>query len=670
MRSTAGLNVVKDTHPGYRADIDGLRAIAVLSVLAFHLAPMRLTGGFVGVDIFFVISGFLISSQIFSELGKSKFSYISFYIRRIRRIFPALIAMFLFVLAAGWFLLLPVEYVQLGKHVVGGALYVSNFVLWSEAGYFDVASHNKPLLHLWSLGIEEQFYIVWPLMLAAMWRLGVCRLRWIVALALASFVICWWLAVYEPTAAFFLPFARFWQLMAGAILALILFQDNSAGAQTVSPGRLKLAQVLQIESVKHFCSVVGVVLVVGSILFVDSQSLFPWLRALLPTLGSAMVIAAGPTAFLNRYLLSRRICVLVGLISYPLYLWHWPLLSFLEIVQPPGSERIYKLVAAGAAIVLASATYYFIEKPIRTPPQARVRWLVAGSIVCVFAGMAVVMTSGFSAARGPWGIHGAPGRPETADMQTEVCAHEFGSLFHPELIRSRDFCIKSKAGVDDALVLGDSHANRLFLGLRNVDKEHSYLNLGRGTCIPFLGYDGAWWDTNEPLICQDTMASLLRSDVIKTVKTVFVHGFFVRAFDGTMKMTGAGDLLEQARSTLQLLSATGVRTVLVLDVPVLPFEPSTCIARPALKRFVRQPCEFPAADWDTQRDKIVMQLQTAVAGLPGVIIFDPASVLCDEQICHAERDERLLYIDQHHLSQFGADLVARALLNSIAPKSQ
>jgi peptidoglycan/LPS O-acetylase OafA/YrhL len=310
MRTLSDINVVQATHSGYRADIDGLRAVAVLAVIAYHLNPKRLTGGFVGVDVFFVISGYLITSILLSELQRDKFSYLQFYVRRIRRLFPALLVVMGTVLVAGWCLLLPNELAQLGKHVVAGMLFVSNLVLWSEAGYFDVASAHKPLLHLWSLGVEEQFYIVSPIVLAGSWRLGWCRIRWLIAGLLCSLAICWVLSVGDASAAFYMPFARFWQPMVGVLLALFVFRNK-----VIFGGSALL---------RHGSSAAGAALIAGSVVLLDSQSACPWMRAALPTVGAALLIASGPQAVVNRYILSRKPFVLVGLISYPLYLWHWP----------------------------------------------------------------------------------------------------------------------------------------------------------------------------------------------------------------------------------------------------------------------------------------------------------------------------------------------------------
>ncbi len=207
------------THPRYRADIDGLRAIAVLAVIGFHAFPDRFPGGFIGVDIFFVISGFLISTIIFESLERGRFSFSEFYGRRIRRIFPALVLVLAATYAFGWFHLLAMEYKQLGRHIAGGAGFLSNFVLWDEAGYFDTAAETKPLLHLWSLGIEEQFYVCWPLLLWLAWKMKWGFLRITLALGVISFALNIDAAYSNVVAAFYAPQTRFWELMAGALLA-------------------------------------------------------------------------------------------------------------------------------------------------------------------------------------------------------------------------------------------------------------------------------------------------------------------------------------------------------------------------------------------------------------------------------------------------------------------
>lgn len=648
--------------PAYRPDIDGLRAIAVLAVVAFHVSPTILTGGFVGVDVFFVISGFLISSILIRGLQNGTFSYTDFYIRRIRRIFPALIIVFGFTLLAGWLLLLPNEYSELGKHVTAGSLFVSNFTLWSEAGYFDTESAKKPLLHLWSLGIEEQFYIAWPLLLALIWRLDGGRLRGVVAGAGASLVLCWLLARNDPTAAFYLPFARFWQLLVGALLALAAVRY--AAAPQPARGRAEAAGSARTSNVAaNALSFVGLALVSLAIVGVDSQSAFPWLRAVVPTLGTAMIIVAGPHTYINKFVLSHKALVFVGLISYPLYLWHWPLLSMLTIIVPPPGTGIYKIAAVIAAFGLATATYLFVEKPVRKPPYVRVRWLVLGSAACLLAGVVVVATAGFAEQRGPWNLRVLPERPQKSELQTQACADGYGAAFQPQLIVERDFCIKGGSGADDVVVVGDSHANRLFFGLQEVDSTRSYLNLGRSTCLPLLGFDGSW--RGEELVCPRTNRRLLEQAAASGAELIVLHAYFVRAYEGR-ELESTGSIGAQARETLEFLSRSGIETIVVSDVPVMPFHPSTCVERPAIKEYVRTPCSVPAATWNRRVAETNAALRAAAAGLDNVSFFDPSSALCNAQACSAVRDGELLYMDAHHLSSAGAALVAAELLETRA----
>jgi peptidoglycan/LPS O-acetylase OafA/YrhL len=221
-------------HPGYRSDIDGLRAIAVLSVVGFHAFPSHIKGGFVGVDIFFVISGFLISTIIYGSLERGSFSFVEFYSRRIKRIFPALLLVLFTVLAAGWILLLPDEYKQLGKHVAGGAGFIANFVLWNESGYFDNAAETKPLLHLWSLGIEEQYYIVWPLFLWVIWKTRLNLLFLTIVATLASFAFNVSQISSDPVGTFYSPLTRFWELFVGSVLAWVtLHQPTESQVQNL-----------------------------------------------------------------------------------------------------------------------------------------------------------------------------------------------------------------------------------------------------------------------------------------------------------------------------------------------------------------------------------------------------------------------------------------------------
>ncbi|QWF69409.1 acyltransferase [Methylomonas paludis] len=367
------------THPKYRPDIDGLRAVAVLMVVAYHAFPTLFKGGFIGVDIFYVISGFLISTIIFENLKNATFSFAEFYRRRIKRIFPVLLLVILSCLVAGWYLLLVDEFQLLGKHVAAGIAYISNLVLWQESGYFDTASDQKPLLHLWSLGIEEQFYILWPFLLWLSWRNKLNLLLISVLTAGLSFGLNILMMHLNPVAAFYAPYCRFWELLTGSLWA---YHSNFSNKATFQ--HLKLFN-------RHLRSISGLVLLALGFLLINREQAFPGWWALLPTLGTVLCISAGPKVLINRYILANPVMVWFGLISYPLYLWHWPVLVFLRIVNPSGFVHSTRIIAVAIAILLAWLSYKFLEKPIRSSKSStNIVWvLIFLSIIELTAGLAI-----------------------------------------------------------------------------------------------------------------------------------------------------------------------------------------------------------------------------------------------------------------------------------------
>jgi peptidoglycan/LPS O-acetylase OafA/YrhL len=375
---TAPINTTTLAH-NYRPDIDGLRAVAVLSVVIFHAFPDEawLPGGFVGVDVFFVISGYLISKILFSEIEQHRFSLASFYGRRIRRIFPALAVCLAAVLAYGFVVLMPSQLAQLGKQVFFGASFLSNFALWSESGYFDSAATSKPLLHLWSLGIEEQFYILWPPVLWIAFKLKAAIGRLILGLLVASFAVNIALSLTDTSSDFYLPVSRFWELLAGAALACRPDINLKAG-------------------LKHVISLAGMAAILMSARLFASEMRFPGWLALLPVAGSVAVILAGSNAVVNKTILSNRVAVFIGLISYPLYLWHWPLIAFSYVIRgkPPTSFMAFGIVIA--SLLLAWATYRFIERPVRFSSDRLRRTHIVAACVAVLGacGLAVWVTGG------------------------------------------------------------------------------------------------------------------------------------------------------------------------------------------------------------------------------------------------------------------------------------
>jgi peptidoglycan/LPS O-acetylase OafA/YrhL len=361
----------------YRPDIDGLRAFAILSVVLYHAFPSFMRGGFIGVDVFFVISGYLIAEIIFKELDSDKFSFINFYQRRVKRIFPALILVLITCYAVGWFTLMATEFKMLGKHLVGGIGFIQNIVLYREAGYFDTSSELKPLLHLWSLGVEEQFYILFPIAAWAFWRSRVPVLPIIIVLALASFGAGVLKLTTNPSAAFYMPQYRFWEILLGSILAYCAV-DHSYYSKVQSS-----------VPCRNLCSLLGAVLLVLSVVIIDKHKAFPGSWAVLPVFGSVLMILAGPQAWLNKQVLASRLMVWIGLISYPLYLWHWVVITYIRIIGANELSILSGIFAVSISVALAYFTYKFVELPFRkvqiSVPKVAILLAIGSTVAAVGA---------------------------------------------------------------------------------------------------------------------------------------------------------------------------------------------------------------------------------------------------------------------------------------------
>lgn len=375
----------------------------MLSVVLYHAFPTGLTGGFIGVDVFFVISGYLITSHIFISLDEGRFSFANFFGRRIRRIFPALILVMAVSLIFGWFALLVEEFQQLGKHVASGAAFIVNFILVGESGYFDAAADTKPMLHLWSLAVEEQFYIVWPLVLWLAWRLRINLLAITLLVAAASFYFNLRYVATNPTGVFFWPYGRFWELLSGSALAWLMLYKRDALDRAKARVHAVIGRMIPLGMpaartalVDNAMGLGGLCLLIYGFVGITSDVPFPSAWALVPVCGAILIIAAGSAAWSNRLFMMNPVAVWFGLISYPLYLWHWPLLSFIQIVEngePP--HRDARIAAVVLAIGLALLTVKFVERPLRFG-RGNVRLKIAGlagAMVCVgLAGLVISRT--------------------------------------------------------------------------------------------------------------------------------------------------------------------------------------------------------------------------------------------------------------------------------------
>lgn len=348
------INSPPAAHIAYRPDIDGLRAFAVLSVVIYHAFPSFLTGGFIGVDIFFVISGYLIATIIFKSLAENKFSFLDFYARRVNRIFPALILVLTTCYVVGWFTLISSDFKLLGKHLAGGIGFVQNLVLYKEEGYFDAASESKVLLHLWSLGVEEQFYLLFPVAMWILWRWKKAVLPIIIITAVTLLFADVYVLTISLSAGFYMPQYRFWEILTGSIAAYCAIFYWSY-----------FEKINGSAFCRNLLSISGASCLILSLLFISRRTIFPGYAALLPVSGALFIIIAGSKSWLNKNVLSSRMMVWIGLISYPLYLWHWVVITYIRLVQAEQITFTKGLVAIFVSVLFAFLTYKFLELPLR-----------------------------------------------------------------------------------------------------------------------------------------------------------------------------------------------------------------------------------------------------------------------------------------------------------------
>lgn len=573
---------------------------------------------------------------MFKALQAGNFSFLDFYARRVKRIFPALIVVLGASFAFAWFVLFNDELKQLGNHLLRAAAFLSNFILWHESGYFDNAAETKPLLHLWSLGIEEQFYIVWPLIVWVLWRLKAWRWQLMCALAAASFVWNVYQSQHDLTHDFYSPLTRFWELLCGALLAyrtvVIAASDKTAQLRTA----------------------LGAALLVVAIVWIDADKRFPGAWALLPVMGAVLVISGDGQTWVGKTLFANRFSVWLGTISYPLYLWHWPVFSYARIVEGGTPSVEFRFVALCASVVLAWLTFQWAEKPIRFGWQFRYK---TGALVL---GMLAIGALGYSANK----THGFPERNimkdqkvfNAGDIDHDVFHNYYGKHFFTcaDPVIQKDAgnwkgvvrCFQSHAtGPVTVLLLGDSHSEHLFLG---IAEQLPHINVGfygKGA-LPFLSKD------EFKLIFE----SILHNP---DIKKVVISAMWASRMHEISKNESLASELSQ---TVQALQNSGKKIYISDDIPKFSFDPQRCKFQRPLMQSTK--CDEPRQNLDNQRAKYLADLQKVVRLNPDVEWIEISSLVCSGETCSMARDGQLLYRDNNHLnipgSQFvGAGIVAR-----------
>lgn len=640
--------VANTDHLAYRRDIDGLRAIAVLSVLGFHAFPQWMKGGFIGVDVFFVISGFLITNILYKNLQTERFSLLDFYSRRVRRIFPALILVLSCCFIFGWFSLLADEFALLGKHIASGAAFVSNLVLWQESGYFDVAAETKPLLHLWSLGIEEQFYIFWPLILWLSWHQKINLLKVTLYLLFLSFALNIWLHTDSRIADFYSPLTRAWELLAGGALALY------RPKQPPPPFGRALTKN------KNFLSVLGLALLIAGFLFINKERHFPGYWAILPTAGALLLLYSGEQSPINKYLLSNCLFVWFGLISFPLYLWHWPLLSFARIFSVGDDpSRLVRIGALVLSIVLAWLTKNIVEQPLRFGPQAKTKSLSL-AVLMLFVGVLGYLT---------YAKDGFPARLKNLPSSIEVVKLEIPTGFKSVFVDGWPFYQKNSDKKQTSLFIGDSNALHLsprIDELINRDPQgtnSAIFSIAVG-CLPMPATN--YSDASRG--CSALMPRSLKfAESHPDIQKVILSGNWYEHLTGnghyfedgltrypiSTNSTGYKLALDALGRYIKTLQRSGKEVYFVLNIPIGPeLNPKHLIQRSLL--------DFPDV-LSTREGGLSYQTLMSrygqiradlidMAKKNNAILIDPEKSLCTKDLCPSvDRSGAPIYLDSTHL---------------------
>lgn len=638
-------------------DIDGLRAIAVLAVICFHAWPEALSGGFSGVDVFFVISGYLISSLIISDLKSHKFKFLDFYSRRIVRIFPSLLVVLLACFVGGWFILLANEYRLLGKHIAAGAGFVSNFVYLAESGYFDKTAATKPLLHLWSLGIEEQFYIFWPLLLWIVWKARIGFMRFISVLAAASFVLNIYKVRTQGEFAFYSPETRFWELLLGSILA----------HYEIYKGEL-LHQIR--VSYAHLLSIMGAALILTGFYKITNEGSYPGYQALLPTLGALFLILGGPEGWINQKVLSHRFLVFVGLMSYPLYLWHWPLMAAAHILK--SWDRETRIEAVYASFFLAWLTYVLVEKPIRFGKVSRLKpgilallMLLMGALGYLCMKMEGFKGYGFRTMDKVEYLNYFENSPPnwTYSKSTlsekyrfdcgfwDVKQFESGRTTKIPLQAISQDCYKRLSNKRHVLLIwGDSHAQQLYHGLvNNLPQDWQVLMVASSSCPPDI------WVTEDSAVdyCQ-------RSNwfALKTIREVRPDAVIAAQFEGQ-------DPEKMQALATGLISAGAKKVVIAGPTPYWEISLPSIVARDFWQNTPERSFVGIRKDILLKNTRLIQVVKDA----KDFVYADLVGFFCNRSGCLVrigpDKKEGIVDWDEHHLTPLASDYLAKNYLTRL-----
>lgn len=659
LRSSEAETLPLSTSYNYRADIDGLRALAIIPVIGFHAGWSAFGGGFVGVDVFFVISGFLISSMLLDELQESgRINVVKFYAKRARRLFPALALVMLATLLLGSLFLLPFgEQQDLAKSSLATSLFVSNIFFWMQSGYFDGPSELKPLLNMWSLSVEEQFYWVWPFLLVGLWqcarKFGVVAhqrrtvvMKALVVIAAASFGSCVWLTFKSQPTAFYMMPARSWEFALGG---LVIFAPPLSDLRS----RQWLPSVLGLA---------GMGMIVMPVVTLSYATPFPGVAAAIPALGTALLIYSGASeGSLTRRLLSMRAFVTFGLLSYSWYLWHWPLLAISRAYTYGSHDLVRDSFLVAAALLLSLLTYRFVENPIRHSKSGIFSTtrgaLVSGMgllIVVIACSLALGIYAKFIATSSGQQAALLAAMEDSVELTPECSKGEGITRFSGVLSAAKKCTIGDKEHPKRVLLWGDSFAGHYAPLLDRIGRKGGFAVLQRqwDGCAPLLGVM-QWHGRIAQRDCAEfnpQVAAELKALRVNGVDTVVLAAHWLQQFPAVGGVDQSGqDVLVKfetgLRQTLDELGRLDFNVLLVAQTPLLPINVPRCLGRRSAEA-----CGVSRATFEEMRVNVSRVMRALVENRPNMRIFDPAQLLCDPINCSVIIGNTIVYRDSAHLT--------------------
>lgn len=632
----------------YRAEIDGLRALAVVPVILFHAGFELFSGGFVGVDVFFVISGYLITTILIEDIENKRFSIVNFYERRARRILPALFLVMLVCIPFAWMWMLPSQMKDFSQSLVAVSLFASNILFWRESGYFDAAAEEKPLLHTWSLAVEEQYYVLFPIFLILAWRFGKNRVFWmIVVMAAISLLLSEWGWRNKATANFYLAPTRAWELFAGSIAAFIV---QKQGIQK-----------------NNLLATLGLAAIIFSIFFYDEATPFPSVYALVPVLGVVLLVLYAEKETIVAKLLSTKGFVGVGLISYSAYLWHQPLFAFARIRSLEHPQLLLMSVLSLISLLLAYFSWRFVEKPFRNKTIVTRHFIFSGSLVGIGAfiivGIFGHVSNGFS----------------SRIINEELPYHTFSDVDGNCMGRVSSFC-NINDDREKIFVIGDSTIQPLAASLNALQSEYAIVPITAAGCILIEGY--SLYDTKLPGFQGSCLSAKveLAIDLIEThtPRLVIYGGMFSKALSGSWTRENgrldiwdkefrpvetSNSLSEAIETTVRRLSESAEEVVLV-EFPETGLHAQELLLRGNLFGEDINSLNLQLDELSARHNSGSMLLNhlSLIENVYVQPVYDP---LCVGSSCSVIVDAKPMYTDLIHPSQFYTDIIARSILEKL-----